>query len=77
MISKFSVKAVNSEEDPMLNYFHIPFAPEIICNILQNIVKLNSLFTDMDILIFDKIGGQGKHKLISITLRINKGCIYE
>ena len=63
-IIKFNLTAINSEEAPMLNYFHIPFAPVIIRKILQHIVKLNSLFPDMDLLPFDTFGRKGKHTLI-------------
>ena len=37
----FNLTAINSEEAPMMNYFHLHPAPEIICIILQNKVKLN------------------------------------
>ena len=47
-----------------MNYFQIPLAPAIIRNILQNILKLNSLFLDMGLLTFDKFGRKGKHTLI-------------
>ena len=63
-IKTFNLTAINSEEAPMLNYFHIPLTPAIIQKILQNIVKLNSLFLDMDLITFDTFGGKVKHTLI-------------
>ena len=49
----------------MMDFFNIPLIPVIIRKLLQNIVKLNQMYPDLNLLSFDTFGGDAMNVLVA------------
>ena len=50
---------------PIMDFFNIPLIPVIIRKLLQNIVKLNQMYPDLNLLYFDTFGGDAMTFLVA------------
>ena len=56
-----------TKDFPMMDFFNIPLIPVIIRKLLQNIVKLNQMYPDLNLLSFDTFGGDAMNVLVYFT----------
>ena len=53
-----------TKDFPMMDFFNIPLIPVIIRKLLQNIVKLNQMYPDLNLLSFNTFGGDAMNVLV-------------
>ena len=68
-----------TKDFPMMDLFNIPLIPVIIRKLLQNVVKLNQMYPDLNLLSFDTFGDDAMNVLVAFPqastrdVFVNKG----